>query len=233
MEIFNPKIEKYINELSDEYKELLFQRLIEESESIDDISISELLKIDNDVKDFLKNRREKTKLKRIQLLGVTYAALGMILFLFAQIMVAFHDNSRLSIENLVELISIIIACTGIMISFFPIMYGTIIHRKKGNNTESIRIREYKVITLWRELEGLCNDMTERQRILSNFSIIQFLLQSKLIDNEQAFELKSFLRLRNSIIHESDITKKYSTKQIDLMIKSTEKILNSIRKKIVV
>ena len=46
----NEKIQKYLDELSNEYKELLFVALLERSKSIDDISISDLLRIDNEIK---------------------------------------------------------------------------------------------------------------------------------------------------------------------------------------
>ena len=46
----NEKIQKYLDELSEEYKELLFRALLERSKSIDDISISELLRLDNEIK---------------------------------------------------------------------------------------------------------------------------------------------------------------------------------------
>ena len=48
--INDDKIEKYVNELGEEYKDLLFEALLKKSDSLSELSVSELLRIDNDVK---------------------------------------------------------------------------------------------------------------------------------------------------------------------------------------
>lgn len=44
------KIERYLDDLADEYKKLLLKRLLEVSGTIENLSISELLRIDNEIK---------------------------------------------------------------------------------------------------------------------------------------------------------------------------------------
>ena len=56
----NDKIERYLDELSDEYKILLYKALISRTKSLDDLSVSELLRLDNEIKkplfeDYQKN----------------------------------------------------------------------------------------------------------------------------------------------------------------------------------
>ena len=48
------KIEKYLDELSEEYKTLLFNALVEQSGSVEDLNVSDLLRLDNDVKKRLR-----------------------------------------------------------------------------------------------------------------------------------------------------------------------------------
>ena len=54
--IDDDKIEKYVNELGEEYKDLLFEALLKKSDSLSELSVSELLRIDNDVKKYLKDK---------------------------------------------------------------------------------------------------------------------------------------------------------------------------------
>ena len=46
----NDKIEKYLDELSDEYKNLLYKALVARTKPLDDLSVSELLRIDSEIK---------------------------------------------------------------------------------------------------------------------------------------------------------------------------------------
>lgn len=44
------KIERYLDDLAAEYKELLLKRLLEVSGTIENLSVSELLRIDTEIK---------------------------------------------------------------------------------------------------------------------------------------------------------------------------------------
>ena len=46
----NDKIEKYLDELADEYKVLLYNALVSRTKPLDDLSVSELLRLDNEIK---------------------------------------------------------------------------------------------------------------------------------------------------------------------------------------
>ena len=79
----NDKIERYLDELSAEYKQLLFESLIERSSSVENLSVSDLLRLDNEVKKpLLANyRRYMRKRKMLATIGVTYVLMGVFAFL--------------------------------------------------------------------------------------------------------------------------------------------------------
>ena len=108
------KIQKYLDELSKEYKELLYSALIERSQSIDDISISELLRIDNEIKKPLhaEYQRQKHRRKLYISIGLIYVALGFMMFLFYSII---GSDFLFSIDSAITLVSLIITLAGICV----------------------------------------------------------------------------------------------------------------------
>ena len=69
------KIEKYLDDLAEEYKTLLLNRLLEVSGNIENLNVCDLLRIDNEIKrPFLSEYRRQLRRKRVfQMSGVLYA----------------------------------------------------------------------------------------------------------------------------------------------------------------
>ena len=78
----NEKIERYLDELADEYKELLFNALISRTKDLDNLSVSELLRLDNEIKKplFENYQRQQRRRKMLQIAGLTYMLLGGLIF---------------------------------------------------------------------------------------------------------------------------------------------------------
>ena len=55
----NDKIEKYLDELADEYKVLLYNALVSRTKPLDDLSVSELLRLDNEIKPLFEDYQKK------------------------------------------------------------------------------------------------------------------------------------------------------------------------------
>ena len=98
----NEKIEKYLDELADEYKVLLYKALISHTKSLDDLSVSVLLRLDNEVKKPLFEDYQRMQRRRRMLLtiGLTYMVMGAVLYLFAKIYLGDYQYSR---ENMMSL----------------------------------------------------------------------------------------------------------------------------------
>lgn len=60
----NDKIEKYLDELADEYKVLLYNALVSRTKPLDDLSVSELLRLDNEIKKPLFEDYQKKQHRR-------------------------------------------------------------------------------------------------------------------------------------------------------------------------
>ena len=81
--IHDEKIKKYLDELAIEYKELLYDYLISQTNNLDELNISELLRIDSEIKKPLfKSYRKFYKKSRLLLaIGLTYMFIGFLVFI--------------------------------------------------------------------------------------------------------------------------------------------------------
>lgn len=226
----NEKIEKYLNELAAEYKGLLFNALISQSKDLDNLSVSELLRLDNEIKKplFKNYQKQQRHQKMLQIAGLIYMLLGSSLFVIYELL---NSNFIYGTHNIIPLISIVIGFTGLFISIFSIILP-IIYQPSFKNIDRIEknnlsILEYKVVINWRELEGIVNDISISTSVTSPRSVINFLLESKFIDSNEAAILKEFLKMRNNIVHSPEC--KYSTEEIKILVEKTDKIIDKLKK----
>lgn len=221
------KVQRFLDELGDEYKNFLLEKLIEQTDSLDNLSVSKLISIDNDVKRYINRKQSGRKYWTFQLVGVLYVCIGIFAFLFTEIMMSFHDLNHLSLYELIQMGSIIMALVGVFAFVFPFLFGNMSLSSKytKNHKERIKFQEYEVVSMWRELEGICNDLSLKEKVVTNKSIIQLLVQEDLINKEEEKELISFLKLRNCIVHGSgaDIT----DDEIAVRINKVESIISAI------
>lgn len=221
----NEKIQKYLDELSEEYKELLFKALLESSKSIDDISISELLRLDNEIKKplLMDYQRQQRRRRLFITAGLTYILVGIFMYLFY-----FIIESDFSIDGMVPLMSLVISLVGVCaVAFSFILPTTKMGAYRSSNSsknETNKLLAYSIITQWRELEGIVNDLAENSNVSTPRSIIEYLLSNSLIDKEESDILKEFLKLRNCIVHSTEVN--YSTDEIK---EASNKVSNIIEK----
>lgn len=226
----NEKIQKYLNELSEEYKELLFNALLERTNSIDDIRISELLRLDNEIKKPLIKDYQRQQKK--QKMFFTYGLLYMVLGIFTLIMYyTIKSDIFHNIDGVVLLASIVISVVGLFISAFsfvmPFPKNNMSKRNSLSQTETIKLLSFEVIAKWRELEGIVNDLAENSFVPNPRSILEYLSSNNFIDKKENDILKHFLKMRNSIAHSSDIN--YSADEIKETIDKVSQIIEKLKK----
>lgn len=100
-------------------------------------------------------------------------------------------------------------------------------RHKVQTEDSSQILEYEVVTKWRELEGIVNDISINSQVKTPRSIIQFLTENQFIDNRESNILKEFLKIRNNIVHSANNS--YTTTELKAMLDEIDKIINKIKK----
>lgn len=230
--INDDKIEKYINELGEEYKELLFDALLRKSDSMEDLSVSELLRIDNDVKKYLQRKEYNSRNAKFLLLGMMYVFVGVFMYLFSEIMLKFYDLRHISPVGLIQVMSVVIGLVGVIACFFSFVKqtrGNSSFEKDTKKSENAKLYEYEIISTWRELEGISNDIALKNDVIVNGSVIQLLLNENLISEDEKKFLTHFLKLRNSIVHDDKV--KLSVQEMKNEINKANRLIEKINSKL--
>lgn len=222
------KIEKYLNELSNEYKTLLYKALISRSKPLDEPSVSELLRLDNEIKkplfeDYQKQKRYRHMLSTI---GLTYIFMGAVCyFLYIFITNEHYDRGTAiilmsGVVSIIGMVMVLYSFTAQNIKIFP-------QKDIKSTEESSAILKYEVVNKWRELEGMVNDISLNTCASTPRSSLDYLLENHFIDEEEYNILKVFLKIRNSIVHSNDNL--YSESDIKETIDKVNKIIDKIKK----
>ena len=234
MKVINDKkIAMYLNELGEEYKDLLLETLLKKSNSVDDLSVSELLRIDNDVKKYLQRQEDSRKNRKFLVLGITYVLGGIFMYLFSEIIIKFDDMRYLSPAGLIQLMSITMGFVGIIAAFYSFLRSSPrdkLHKNISNDNENKKLLEYEVISTWRELEGICNDIALENDIVTRRSVINLLENENLITDDEKILLTHFLKLRNSIVHSDEV--EITMQEMRNVIKEVNEFIEKLNIKLV-
>lgn len=220
----NDKIVKYLDELAEEYKSLLFAELLDTSDPLAEPSVADLLRIDAQIKKplYAGYKRLIKRRKMFLSLGITYICLGFVLFVGFQMLSG--DFSRP--KDLVSLMSVSISITGVLVSLFAFILPNTPHKHiyKHVETMSIDTLKYEVITKWRDIEGIVSDLLAEQS--NSGSIISFLHSHELIDEDEQQTLRMLLKMRNDFVHAAEF--RYTRKEILMTLEESDKIIKKIR-----
>lgn len=223
----NDKIEKYLDELSNEYKKLLYIELVARTNPLDDLSVSELLRMDSEIKKYLladyKNKQRRDYI--LFRLGLLYIISGAFIFLLSKV---FWKNNQNGIGDIFSLISCIIAFIGfifVLYSFATQIFGVVTSKYNASSEECPKVLEYEIVRKWRELEGIVEDISLTSKVDTSKTVIQFLAESHFIDNNEVNILRKFLKMRNNIVYATD--NNYTTEELKKMLGEINHIINKL------
>lgn len=220
------KIDRYLDILAAEYKELLLKRLLETSGSIENLSVSELLRIDAEIKrtflpDYQRRRRRRNLL---MITGILYGILGLI---FLILNFKFGPDKYDGLE-LVSLTMVIMSLTSSLLMILERTRNDTVRRRIEKKVEDSKVlSEYQVVKTWREIEGIAADIYSDEKLRPSHSIIARFLEDSYINRIEAEKLREFLKMRNNIVH--DTNNNYDTKTITATLKDIDIILSNLKK----
>lgn len=228
LHVENKKLSQYLDELAEEYKELLYSRFLEEADPNDELSLTTLLRIDSAIKEPLTtDYKKQKKAKKISaLIGLVYSLLGLVFLLILYLQETQLSGKNTLVDNSLLLIAIgmVMTLTSIFVTFFS-------NNNKGKVTKdtltSKKYYEYEIVSLWRELEGIVNDLRKKPGQRNSNSVIDFLWGNHLITIEENKDLKKVLRARNTIVHseENSFTLNDYMQLVSMITKVNEKLKN--------
>lgn len=229
------KIQKYLDELSEEYKTLLFKALLERTNSINEpLSMSELLRLDSEIKKPLfEDYRRQQKRKRTLIIGsLTYIFVGLFLLLAIEV---FNSNLIGSATGnpmeIIQLMAIILTFSGFILGVYAFVFPILRTNSKGYRLSKVNnytgFLEYQVIAKWRNIEAFANDISVDSGVNTTRSALDYLINMNFITKEEYSILKLFLKMRNDIVHNTQ--SKYSTEEIQEGINRIDQILERLQK----
>lgn len=228
--IADEKVKKYVDELGEEYKVLLFEQLVANSNALEELSVSKLIRLDEEVKYYLRTKDINKRKNKYYFLGGLYVFMGVFMYLLMSIIDTFNEVKFLSTYGLIQLMSMVVSIIGVCIFILSFLLD---NRRKKFNSHALddyykrKILEYEVISKWRELEGLYYDISQDQGATRGpMSLIKFLLKDGLISDEEMNVLKRLLQKRNTIVHDNKTNLPMDELNKDL--EDTNKIIDKIQ-----
>lgn len=230
MNMNSEKVNRYLDELADEYKKMLLQAVIEQSDSSEEISISTMLRLDNEVKKnlFVDHRKSVKKRKNLIAAGGMYVALGLFMLLYNEVLTQLDHATY----EFFPLLSMIMTFSGILVCVTAYVLPNVMRRRDDSNKHeptqeaSLALYEYEVIKKWREIEGFVNELATYEGGKQPRSVLNFLEASGMIDQNEYETMKRFLQLRNEIVHSSELS--ISMKEMSELMKKVDTILNKFK-----
>lgn len=199
--ISDRKIKIIVDELGEEYKDLLIEHLLDSMGETDAdlINPSDLIRLDVTTKANLRNdRRTQHKnrmLSMIALVGLMYIFVGLMLMMWNLIQDIHGYDSMM-------MMSLTLMFIGSFVCIFAIMYNSMVKMKsRYSSTYSAAISPYEVINKWKEIEALVRELTPEESTLSFPSMMRNLKDTKIISDEDIVIIDKLRKFRNQISHD--------------------------------
>lgn len=227
--ISNYRLKGIVEELGEEYKDLLIEHILDDMQEVDAdlINPSDLIRLDITIKSKLrvdkKMQKKNRMLSMISMLGIIYAMLGLILMMMREMRSTIQYDSTI-------MMSMILMIIGLFVTLFSLllinMQKTQSQYRRGNRCD---ISSYEIVNKWKEIEALVNELTPEKNKMSLFSMIKNLEETNIISEKDVEEIKQLLKLRNQIVHEQNFENNLSEKELRDIILRSDKIIYKMKK----
>ncbi len=223
------KLKIIVDELGEEYKDLLIECILGDmhENDADLINPSDLIRLDVTIKSNLridrKVQRKNRMLSMISLLGIIYALFGLILMMWGEV----RDTIR---YDSIMMMSFVLIFLGLFVALFSLIFknmGRI--RSQCYRGQSHAISPYEVVNKWKEIEALVHELTPEKDTLSLSSMVKKLKDTQIISERDVEVINQLLNSRNQIVHGQD--NKYNLSQAELrsILLQADKIISKMKK----
>lgn len=219
------KLKTIVDELGEEYKDLLIEHILDEIDEVDAdcINPSDLIRLDISVKSKLRTdqrvQKKEKMLSMISFVGLLYALLGLLLMLWEQFKEVVYQNSML-------LMSASLIFVGFFVYFVALLMKKITPKYYRGKTQIVS--PYEIVNKWKELEALIRELTPSEYSLSLASMVKTLNESKIVSDEDVETIKRLLSARNQIVHNGK-SDKLSQSELRTLLSMTDKIIVKLQK----
>lgn len=224
--ITNKRVNIVLDELADEYKNLLVEAvLVQQNEfNTENISLSEIVKIDMELKERLKNRSRNHRINKISyittMIGIIYSLIGVMFLTITPLNGTFHDSAYFPISIICIFVGFIVAIIGLMVKVLSHNKITAIKKKIAMDYE------VQIINTWRIVEELIRQIAPRNDVMSLRSMINYLEQSSIITKEDIKIIYSLMHCRNDIMHNS-LKEKTDTEEVRILLDRAHELVRKL------
>ena len=226
--IADQKLKFIIGELGEEYKDLLIEQLLDDMHEADADQINpfDLIRLDVAVKSDLrrskKRRRQNQMFSLLSMIGIIYALLGLVLFMWSEL------RSSLRVDSML-MISVLFICIGLFLLLLTSQIDNLMTRSQHYKRQGWSISPYEFVDKWKEVEALITELTPHENTLSLSSMIANLREARII-SEQDKEIISYLLLiRNQIVHSRSIKLELSQQELRSILTAADKLISKLKK----
>ena len=227
--ISDNKMRVIVEVLGEEYKDLLIERILDDTNEtdVDQINASDLIRLDVTTKSNLrvdkKIQRRNSMNSIISLLGILYALLGLMLMMLSEFRYTIRHNSM-------TLVAFTLIFIGLFVTIFSLMYKYFLKVRIGYYRGRMHtITPYQVINKWKEIEALVNELTPQENEFSLVSMIENLKETKIISQEDVEIMNRLLCFRNQIVHGEGNKFDLSQAELRTLFLQADKIISKMKK----
>ena len=223
------KLKVIINELGEEYKDLLIERILSDmhENDADLINPSDLIRLDVMTKSNLRTdkkvQRQNRMLSMISILGIVYALVGLMLMQWSEVKDIVRYDSMM-------MMSFVLIFLGLFVALFSLLFknmGRI--RPQYYREKNYTISSYEVINKWKEIEALVHELTPREDTLSLSSMMSNLKDTQIISEQDIEIINQLLNIRNQIVHGQDNKYNLSQEVLRAILLQADKIISKMKK----
>lgn len=223
------KLKVIINELGEEYKDLLIERILSDmhENDADLINPSDLIRLDVMTKSNLRTdkkvQRQNRMLSMISILGIVYALVGLMLMQWSEVKDIVRYDSMM-------MMSFVLIFLGLFVALFSLLFknmGRI--RPQYYREKNYTISSYEAINKWKEIEALVHELTPREDTLSLSSMMSNLKDTQIISEQDIEIINQLLNIRNQIVHGQDNKYNLSQEELRAILLQADKIISKMKK----
>ena len=214
------KLKVIVDELGEEYKDLLIERILGDMHESDAdlINPSDLIRLDVTTKSNLRIdkrvQRKNRMLSMISLLGIIYALFGLMLMMWSEVRTTIQYDS-------IMMMAFILIFMGLFVAMFSLLFKNMIRiRPQYYRGQSHTIAPYEVVNKWKEIEAL---------ILSLSSMVSNLKDTQIISEQDIKIMNQLLNIRNQIVHGQDNKHNLSQEELRSILLQADKIISKMKK----
>ena len=226
-QITNKKLSIVLDELANEYKDLLIEAALIQKNEIDleNINVSDITQIDIDIKERLKYGTINHKINRIShattLVGMIYSLIGLMLIIISSTEDILRNSPFYSVAIICVFLGFIVSIIGMMIRIF------MSSQKIKSNKHIILDYEIQIVSIWRTIEGLIYQVSPQNDKLSLRSMLNNLEQTNIISKTDIKTINLLMHYRNCILHSTSKRIEYNTEEVRNLLDKAQEIITKL------